>query len=154
MRYTFIPPQPKNSAALEGHYCTGVYNKTLFNVLVHFGTELVPLHLMESPSLWNLITQFSVSGSHEVKKIGYQEDSKRVYINSEQYFAGVPKEVWSFMVGGYQVCHKWLKDRKGKNLSSDDIEHYQKIVVALSKTITIMQKIDSVISDHGGFPLQ
>ena len=45
----------------------------------------------------------------------------RVYINKTQYFEGVPKDVWEFHIGGYQVCEKWLKDRKGRNLSSDDI---------------------------------
>ena len=49
-------------------------------------------------------------------------------------FGGVRKEVWEFHVGGYQVCEKWLKDRKGRTLSKDDIEHYHKIVVALSET--------------------
>ena len=45
-------------------------------------------------------------------------------------FRGVPEDVWNFHIGGYQVCEKWLKDRKGRTLSKDDIAHYQKIVVA------------------------
>jgi hypothetical protein len=32
MRYTFLPPQPKNSAALEGHYCTGVKTEGIFKI--------------------------------------------------------------------------------------------------------------------------
>ena len=67
-------------------------------------------------------------------------------------FEGVPEEVWDFHIGGYQVCHKWLKDRKGRTLSGEDIEHYQKIVVALSETIRIMVEIDEVIEEHGGWP--
>ena len=54
------------------------------------------------------------------------------------------------IIGGYQVCHKWLKDRKGRTLSDEDIAHYQKIVVALSETIHIMAEIDEVIEAHGG----
>ena len=57
----------------------------------------------------------------------------------------VPEAVWNFHVGGYQVCHKWLKDRKGRTLSQDDIGHYQKIVVALGQSIALMAKIDAAI---------
>ena len=52
----------------------------------------------------------------------------------------------------YQVCEKWLKDRKGRTLSAEDIAHYQKIVVALAETIRIMAEIDKVIEKHGGWP--
>ena len=64
----------------------------------------------------------------------------------------MPEEVWDFHIGGYQVCHKWLKDRKGRTLSDEDIGHYQKIVVAQNETIRIMAEIDEVIEAHGGWP--
>jgi uncharacterized protein len=57
-----------------------------------------------------------------------------------------------FYIGGYQVCEKWLKDRKGRTLSKDDITHYHKIVAALSETIRLMAEIDKVIDAHGGWP--
>jgi Type ISP C-terminal specificity domain len=56
-------------------------------------------------------------------------------------------------IGGYQVCEKWLKDRKGRTLTHDDIEHYQHIVSALSETRSLMAQIDALIADHGGWPL-
>jgi len=85
----------------------------------------------------------------------------RVYISAEkpkkgkrgQYFEGVPPEVWGFHVGGYQVCEKWLKDRRGRKLSYEDKEHYKKIVMALGETIRLMQEIDEVIEQHGGWPI-
>ncbi|MBL7215960.1 MAG: hypothetical protein ISS71_09810 [Phycisphaerae bacterium] len=49
-----------------------------------------------------------------------------------------PEDVWQFMIGGYQVCEKWLKDRRGRTLSYDDVEHYKKICVALGETIRLM----------------
>ena len=67
-------------------------------------------------------------------------------------FQGVSEGVWNFHIGGYQVCHKWLKDRKGRTLSDDDKAHYQKIVVALNETIRLMREIDAVIDQHGGWP--
>jgi hypothetical protein len=55
-------------------------------------------------------------------------------------------------VGGYQVLHKWLKDRKGRQLSFDDLHHYQKVVVALAQTIRLMAAIDAAIDTHGAWP--
>ena len=66
----------------------------------------------------------------------------------------MPAAVWNFHIGGYQVCEKWLKDRKGRVLSAEDIEHYQRVVVALNETIRIMREIDEVIEEHGGWPIQ
>ena len=71
----------------------------------------------------------------------------RVWINSAQYFEGVPPEVLHFHVGGYQVCHKWLKDRKGRQLSYDDLTHYQRIVAALAETLRIQSEIDNAIGE-------
>jgi hypothetical protein len=62
-----------------------------------------------------------------------------------QYFDGVEPEVWEFQVGGYQVCEKWLKDRRGRKLSYDDIQHYKKVVEALRETIRLMADVDRAI---------
>ena len=78
----------------------------------------------------------------------------KVYINKDQYFAGVRSEVWEFHIGGYQVCEKWLKDRRQRELSYEDISHYEKIVVALRETIRLMKQIDEAIDAHGGWPIE
>jgi predicted helicase len=126
----------------------------LFRDLAAKGAELTALHLMESPKLDSFTTGFPVKGSNEVEKVQYTEKDKRVWINPEQYFSGVPKAVWEFHIGGYRVCDKWLKDRKGRKLSYDDIQHYQKIVVALNETIRLMSEIDEVIAAAGGWPIK
>jgi hypothetical protein len=69
----------------------------------------------------------------------------RVYINKDQYFEGIEREVWEFHIGGYQVLQKWLKDRKGRPLDWNDQQHYQKIVVALGETMRLMGEIDRAI---------
>ncbi len=127
-------------------------DKKLFRALVERGRELVALHLMESPKLTpaNFMTRYEQPGDGIVEKVRYDDTHQRVYINRTQYFEGVPKNVWEFYIGGYQVCEKWLKDRKGRQLSSDDIDHYQKIVLALAETIRLMREIDEVIP---GWPL-
>jgi hypothetical protein len=108
---------------------------------------------MESPRLETFITGFPVPGSQVVEGVRYKDSARRVYINSEQYFEGVPPDVWAFTIGGYQVCHKWLKDRKGRTLSFEDLHHYQKIVVALAETIRLMGEIDAAIDANGGWPI-
>jgi len=101
-------------------------DKELFKAMAAKGAELVSLHLMESPELNKPITKYQVSGSNEVDKVTYDEKTQRIYINKTQYFEGAPPEVWEFHIGGYQVCQKWLKDRKGRKISIDDSTHYQK----------------------------
>ncbi len=129
-------------------------NLNLFKKLANKGEELIALHLMESPKLDKLITSFPETGSNEVEKVRYTEPRQtesgkavpgRVFINKTQYFEGIEPEVWEFQIGGYQVLQKWLKDRKSRKLSFDDLMHYQKIVVALKETIRLMTAIDELI---------
>ena len=70
-----------------------------------------------------------------------------MFINDTQYFDKVPEVAWNFYIGGYQPAQKWLKDRKGKELSFDDICHYQKIINALYLTSQLMQEIDEIGAD-------
>jgi hypothetical protein len=68
-----------------------------------------------------------------------------VWINDAQYFADVPEVAWNFYIGGYQPAQKWLRDRKGCVLGYDDIQHYQKIIVALNNTIEMQDSIDKIL---------
>jgi predicted helicase len=137
----------------------------LFRSLCEFGGELVALHLLESPVLQNPIARYPVKGSNIVEK-GFPQyvipacsveqpspplEECRVYINGKfgskeaQYFECVPLEVWDFHIGGYQVCEKWLKDRRGRTLTYDDQKHYCKVVTAIKETIRHMAEIDAAI---------
>jgi predicted helicase len=110
--------------------------------LVTLGRELREIHLLESPKVEEYITGYPEDGDNIVGKPIYKNGS--VYINEIQYFSNVPEIAWSFYIGGYQPAQKWLKDRKDRELSYDDILHYQKIIVALSETDRIMKEIDEV----------
>lgn len=133
-------------------------NLELFRVLARLGSELTALHLLESPKLAQPITEFTGGLQCDVEKISWSGNT--VWVDKAQTtgFQGVREDVWNFHIGGYQVCEKWLKDRgpkkgnRGRTLTKDDIEHYQKIVVALSETIRLMADIDHVIDAHGGWP--
>ena len=137
----------------------------LFQELAAIGHSLLALHLLESPMLNQFVTTRSGPSNPEVDRVGWSDGT--VWLDASKTsapeghratkpgtigFHGVPEEVWDFYIGGYQVCHKWLKDRKGRRLSDKDIAHYQKIVVALNETILIMAEIDEVIEKHGGWP--
>lgn len=129
----------------------------LFRALCGLGEELVGLHLMEKQAPPK--TRFDVAGVNHVEKVRYTQPGQtvptgRVWINKEQYFDNVPKNVWEFHIGGYQVCQKWLKDRKGRKLSYDDLQHYRCIVSSLTETIRLMAEINQTIDKHGGWPIK
>lgn len=110
--------------------------------LVKLGGEIREIHLLESPVVEEYITEYPEDGNNVVVKPKYENG--RVYINENQYFDKVPETAWNFYIGGYQPAQKWLKDRKERELSFEDILHYQKIIVALTETARIMQEIDLV----------
>jgi predicted helicase len=120
-------------------------DKKQFFTLAKLGEELRKLHLLESSAVEKFITTYPVGGTNIVEKVIYNGD--KVYINKEQYFGGVPEAVWNFYIGGYQPAQKWLKDRKSRELTNADIEHYQKIVVALKETGRVMGEIEKVIKN-------
>lgn len=125
----------------------------LFRALVGLGRELVALHLLESPAVDERVTNYPEPGDNRVEK-GYPkfthvegESTGKVHVNQRQYFGGVPVAAWEFYVGGYQVLDKWLKDRRGRTLDHDDLIHYQRVVVALTRTMALMEEIDATIPD-------
>ena len=114
----------------------------LFDKTAEYGQRLVDLHLLKSPELDPPDTKFQGKGDNRVEKLHY--DRSQLFINKDQYFESVEPEVFEYQIGGYQVCEKWLKDRKDRKLSLDDIKHYCNIVTAIKKTIEIQNKIDNI----------
>ncbi len=128
-------------------------NKTVFWQLAELGSQLRNIHLLESPAVENYITNYPVDGDNtittKVNKSDWEITDKekqlgRIWINANQYFENIPVAAWEFYIGGYQPAQKWLKDRKGRTLSFEDILHYQKIIVALFETNRLMQEINKI----------
>lgn len=136
----------------------------LFRELVSSGAELVDLHLLRLPGSSGVGgnggaailvapgqqgVSFPKAGTSVVDKIAYvapqAHEPGRVVINSTQYFAGVEPQTWEARIGGYQPLDKWLKDRKGRKLDSNDVLHYMRMVIALRETQRIMGEIDALI---------
>lgn len=130
-------------------------DKKTFWQLVDLGKKLRKIHLLESPKVKNYITSYPKNDDNVItrnitkKSPGFKLTKKknktgRVWINDQQYFDKVPLIAWEFYIGGYQPAQKWLKDRKGRKLSFEDIQHYQKIIVALFETDKLMKEIDKI----------
>jgi len=116
-------------------------DRRLFESLSELGKELIAVHLLEKPL--TVKTKFPIIGTNEVGTVKY--DSGKVWINKTQYIHIVDENIWKFHIGGYQVCQKWLKDRKGRKLGFDDLRHYGRIVATIEETIRIMAEIDNIL---------
>ena len=136
-------------------------NGPLTGELTRLGKELLALHLMESDVLNGFRTEVIGRGDLEVETVTYSEGTAWIDKARSKGFRGIEPEVWSFKVGAYQVCEKWLKDRRrrggkhprpGRRLTEDDVDHYQRIVVAVAETIRLMAEIDEAIDGNGGWP--
>ncbi len=114
----------------------------LFLELAGLGERLANLHLLRSAELDPPLCRFEGEGDNRVRKVTYKADAQQVWINPQQYFAPVRREVWECLIGGYQVCEKWLKDRRERALSLDEVRTYCKVVTALAQTIELQQAID------------
>jgi predicted helicase len=124
-------------------------DSTTFWKLVNLGNQIRQIHLLESDVVDKFITSYPVEGKNEVEqRPNFALDKKtqlgKVYINETQYFDNVPLTAWEFHIGGYQPAQKWLKDRRNRELTFEEINHYQKIIVALSETDKLMKKIDTI----------
>jgi hypothetical protein len=103
------------------------------------GTQLRKLHLMDSATIGPAPYPFDGQGDGTVEKPRFE--GGKVWINETQYFDAALEVSWTFYIGGYQPAQKWLKDRKGRALSFDDVKHYQRILKILSETDRIMKTI-------------
>jgi predicted helicase len=121
----------------------------LFQTLAALGKQLVDLHLLRSDELDPPAARFEGEGDNRVARtkgqgFRYEPKEERVYINEAQYFEPVPQELWEYQIGGYQVLEKWLKDRKERQLTLEEIKTYCRIVTALQRTIEIQEEIDAL----------
>ena len=124
-------------------------NFALFKTLAKLGRRLVDLHLLKSKELGPPTARFQGQGDDRVartksKGFRYEAKEERVYVNKTQYFEPVPLELWEYQIGGYQVLAKWLKDRRDRVLSLEEIKTYCRVVTAIQRTIALQEEIDAL----------
>lgn len=116
-------------------------DNSTFESLSDLGWALIQAHLLKIVPATGL-GEYTGAGANVVDKPTYSNG--KLHINPAQYFDNVPAEVYTFQIGGYQVLDKYLKDRKGRTLSLDEIENVEKVVNVLAFTIEQMQRIDEL----------
>ena len=126
--------------------------RKLFANIAALGTRLADLHLLKSPELDPPTCRFEGEGDVVVARTKaqgfcYEADEQRMYVNKTQYFGPIPPEVYEYQIGGYQVCDKWLKDRRDRRLDLDDIRTYCRMVTAIGITLAIQQELDRAYAD-------
>ena len=123
-----------------------------FRTLAALGQRLIDCHLLNDISRSEVaptgtrvpaVHRFEGEGDGIVARVRYSDG--RVWINPTQYFTDVPSEVWEYEIGAYQVCEKWLKDRRGEVLSHAEVRQYRAILVAVAETLRVMGEIDGVL---------
>ncbi|MDE2135645.1 MAG: hypothetical protein KGJ49_13740 [Alphaproteobacteria bacterium] len=112
-----------------------------FEKLSKLGWALVQAHLLRELPRKGLAA-YQGKGDHTVEAVRYSPEEQAVWINKTQFFKPVPQAVWDFHIGGYQVLDKYLKSRKGRKLSLDEINHVAAVADSLAFTIEQMAKID------------
>jgi predicted helicase len=130
---------------------TFVNDVITFKKIANLGEKLIELHLMKKSLPF--VTSYPNSGNNRVDKFEFKlneqrEDQGHVHINGEQYFSKMPSTVWKYTIGGYQVAQKWLKDRKGRMLTFDDLQHYGKIIAVINETISVQGEIDKAFGSR------
>ena len=113
-----------------------------FRTLAALGQRLMDWHLLKDVQI-PAVHRFEGEGDGVVSKLRYTDG--KVWINATQHFTDVPEEVWEYEVGAYQVCEKWLKDRRGEALSRAELQQYRAILVAVAETLAVMAEIDAVL---------
>ena len=127
----------------------------LFIALLNIGSKLIRLHLLNINSSEDKSIFLEGKGNYKIQSsIKFSFNNGRLYINKSQYFIGISYQVYKYKVGCYQVCDKWLKDRKNRVLLKKDIIHFKKMVIAINETLKLVTKIDRMINKMGGWPIK
>lgn len=137
-------------------YIPFINNKELFRALCEYGNHIIEIHTLQNtpkPSI-----TFPVKGSNLISKVIFELDESspdvgKVWINDSQYFANVPVEAWEYYIGSYQVCSRWLKERKGRKLNYRELVYYQNIIGAANGSLKTICEIDNIIKVFGGLPI-
>ncbi len=115
----------------------------VFKQIAEYGGKLVDLHLLKSKILDNPVSKYQGKSENDIiKKVVFNKNEKRIYINNDKYFDNVSPDLWNYHIGGYQVLYKYLKDRKNRKMN--DPRHYCRIITSISRTIELQKRIDKI----------
>ena len=113
-----------------------------FRALAALGQRLIDWHLLQDVQI-PTCHRFDGEGDGVIVKVRYEDN--KIWINPTQHFTDVSEAIWEYEIGAYQVCEKWLRDRKGEELARAELQQYRAILVAIAETLTVIDEIDAVL---------
>jgi predicted helicase len=113
-----------------------------FEALSALGWGLIQAHLLREVPRRGLAA-YHGRGDHQIETVRYSPAERAIAINKTQSFKPVPQAVWDFHIGGYQVLDKYLKSRRERPLSLDEINRVAAVADSLAFTIDQMASIDA-----------
>jgi hypothetical protein len=112
--------------------------RALFETLAALGRQLSAAYL-DHQCRRSLTTR----GSLEVGKLRFEEG--RVLLGRGGAILGIPRPVWEYRVGSYQVCAKWLGARKGRCLGAQELGEFGGVVARIEELIRVGTEIDACL---------
>lgn len=124
----------------------------LFHALARLGELLVQAHLLNSSQPSIPLREDPPGKEAGMIKRGYPRYSdETIWISKHIGFAPVEQAVWDYRVGTYQVCRKWLRDRRNRELLPSELQRYGQILHAIRLTIRTAAALDRQIKCYGGW---
>lgn len=124
-----------------------------FSEICKIGIELITLHTLQFDKS-KINVRYPNNGSNVIEDkypiFQLTEDESKqgkIWINEKQYFEPVNQSIWDYELGGYQVCQKWLLDRRGQALSYDDLSHYMATVYSLEAAMELIPELNRLWND-------
>ncbi len=110
-------------------------DKDHFNKYCGLGKKLREIHYSLEPSSKEPIHKVLVGSDFKVGRISYSKGN--VYLNETTYFKDVPYAVWAYRIGEFNAVQAWVKDRRGRLLSSDELGVFSNILGVVKETLLL-----------------
>lgn len=122
-------------------------SRELAGELVALGQQLIDAQLlrgMELPEVPSVAAETVVEARYPKWRDG------EVLVNAELSIASCSREVFAYRAGAHAPAEKWLADRRGRKLSATDLEHYQRVLIAIGRIVSTTEQIDGAVKLAGG----
>jgi hypothetical protein len=84
-------------------------------------------------------------GEEGVQLLG--PDTRDIYLNEKAFWKNIPRKVWEYHLGGYQVIKKWLSYREksilGRGLTIDEVAHIRDTARRIAALLLLGPALDA-----------
>jgi len=82
----------------------------------------------------------------ELRK-AFGDETTDIYLNNMAYWENVPKCIWKYYIGGYQVIKKWLSYREkamlGRGLKVEEVEYVTEMARRLAALVLLQKELNA-----------